>query len=240
MITHQPLIERDVRELPDGGRVAYCGHFGDDLDVVNVAYVSTNKFADELDEERHGGFIPWLAENGHTSPFRHQHLRFRIRCPIFVARQWMKHTVGCGWNERSARYVPFRADSDDVWAPGSWRKDSSKIKQGSLGPMDEDAQIAANMTYYGAVEASLKAYDDLLKMGVCREQARVVLPVGMMTELIWTTSLQALLHFLKLRCDAHAQEETRIYAEAIKDMVSHLPGRVFEHALATLDETPDE
>jgi thymidylate synthase (FAD) len=217
--------------LQDGGRVAYCGAFGDDLDIANVAYVSTDKQDDTFDPARHGKFIRWLWNAEHTSPFRHQHVRFRIKCPIFVARQWMKHTVGCAWNERSARYVPFEKDA---WRPVTWREGSEKIKQGSLGELPPNIQARATEVYFEGLNAAYKAYDTLLGLGVCREQARIVTPVGMMTELIWTCSLQSLLHFLALRLDAHAQKEIRVYAKAVYELIKNADEPVFNYALSVL------
>ena len=225
------LKELSSVDLPDGGRVAFCGSFGDDLDVVNTAYVSTDKFVETYNDDKHGHFEEWLWEQGHTSPFRHQHMRFRIKCPIFVARQWMKHTVGSAWNERSGRYVEF---ADEYWAPEAWREGAASIKQGSKGPLGLHDQYAADQLYRDGMEHALKTYRSLLAHGVCREQARAVLPVSMMTELIWTVSLQALLHFLQLRLDAHAQAEIQLYAEAVFKLAKHERGGAFARALGVI------
>jgi thymidylate synthase (FAD) len=230
MATYQILQELDVEQVEGGGRVAFCGSFGDDLDVVNVAYVSTDKYTKDF-TPHHERFEQWLWDEGHTSPFRHQHLRFRVTCPIFVARQWMKHTVGSAWNERSGRYVEF---DEDYWMPAEWREGSDKIKQGSLGRLDKDTEHAASLLYESACASAISAYYDLLKLGVCKEQARAVLPVSMMTELVWTVSLQALLHFFTLRLDKHAQREIQVYAQAVYDLVKRERSGAFANALGVI------
>jgi thymidylate synthase (FAD) len=216
--------------LPDGGSVELQGFFGDSLDICNVARESTERHKEVYGPED-GRLIEYLWENEHTSPFRHQFIRFHIRCPIFVARQWMKHVVGCAWNERSARYVRFSTDKHGFWRPTVWREGDQKIKQGSLGPLPDVDQGDATRIYDDAVEHSFRAYEALIELGVCREQARAVLPVSMHTGLVWTASLQALAHFLNLRLDSHAQEEIRVYAQACHDLALRAGGGVFREAL---------
>lgn len=218
---------RDIVELPDGGSVELVGFFGDSFDVADVARTSTERRGGGSEER----LVKYLWEHEHTSPFRHQHLRFHIRCPIFVARQWMKHVVGCAWNERSARYVEFSADSHGFWEPTEWRRGDERIKQGSAGPLSADEQLEADEVYGSAMRAAYDAYTRLISLGVCREQARAVLPVSTHTELVWTASLQALMHFLKLRLDAHAQAEMRMYAEACRDLTMAANKGAFKCAL---------
>ena len=143
-------------------------------------------------------------------------LQFRIKAPVFVLRQWMKHQVGCAWNEISGRYVTFK---DEVWLPQRWRAQSAKLKQGSEGPLDDVDALAASLIYQEAVTQSLMAYHHLLRLGVAKEQARLILPLSLMSECYWTASLHAVIHFLKLRLDLHAQEEIRDFARAVEKLV---------------------
>lgn len=196
--------------VQNDGFVRYEDHLGDDMRVVNAARVSYKKFKETWDDtdER---LLNFLWENEHTSPFRHPMITFTIRAPIFVLRQWMKHQVGCAWNEQSARYTELR---NGFFVPQTWRLQASKNKQSSYGEILEPTkafEILDNV--YKTVE---KGYDDLLALGVCREQARILLPVASYSECMWTASLQAVLHFLRLRTDENAQKEIRDYAVAIE------------------------
>jgi thymidylate synthase (FAD) len=185
--------------------------FGEDLCVANAARASFGKFKATMDDkdERLIDFLT-RGDNEHTSPFRHNFARFSCRAPIFVARQLAKHQVGMAWSETSLRYVR----AGDVWAPEVWREQSEDKKQGSGGPISE--QVYASFLYRRAVERAIAAYDDLLLAGVCREQARAVLPTGVYTEWKWSGTLQAWAHMCKLRCAPDAQAETRELAEKIR------------------------
>jgi thymidylate synthase (FAD) len=182
---------------------------GTDLSVSRTARVSFNKWTDEF-TDKDAKLISYLADHEHTSPFRHCFASFRCKAPIFVARQLAKHQVGLSWNEVSLRYVR----AGDVWSPAEWREQSEDKKQGSGGPIK--AQAKADLAYAAAVEAALSAYDELLRIGVCREQARAVLPTGVYTEWVWSGSMQAFAHMCRLRCAPDAQAETRELAEQIR------------------------
>lgn len=196
------------------GFVRYEDHMGDDQRVVNSARVSYKKFKEGWDSSD-DKLLNYLWDNEHTSPFRHPQITFTIRAPIFVLRQWMKHQVGCAWNEQSARYTELR---NGFFVPETWRLQSAKNKQSSYGELlepDKAFNILSNV--YDVVE---RGYNDLLALGVCREQARILLPVSSYSECMWTASLQAIMHFLKLRTDSASQEEIREYAYAIEKIAS--------------------
>jgi thymidylate synthase (FAD) len=198
-----------------GGLVELVDVMGDAVTVVNAARVSMGRHVTDLgDADRK--LLRYLWEHEHTSPFRHVTLQFRIKAPVFVLRQWMKHQVGCAWNEISGRYVTFK---DEVWLPQRWRAQSAKLKQGSEGPLDDVGALAASLIYQEAVTQSLMAYHHLLRLGVAKEQARLILPLSLMSECYWTASLHAVIHFLKLRLDLHAQEEIRDFARAVEKLV---------------------
>lgn len=206
----------DFVKVHNDGFVRYISHLGDDLSVVNCARVSYNKKKDEFGEKDQK-LLEYLWENEHTSPFRHQYVSFTIRAPIFVLRQWMKHTIGCSWNEQSARYTELR---HGFFRPSIWRVQDTNNKQSSLGEIvtPDTANDILDKTY-NVIE---KAYNELLALGVCREQARIVLPVGAYSECVWTASLQAIMHFLALRKASGAQSEIRDYAIAIETIVKQL------------------
>ena len=208
------------RIATQSGSVQLVDVMGSPLSVVNSARVSMGKQADEM-SEADWRLIDYLWSHEHTSPFRHVQFQFHIKAPVFVLRQWMKHQVGCAWNEISGRYVQF---DHEAWSPDAWRAQADKIKQGSAGPMVEDDALRAQMIYDRAIEASFKAYEELLSAGVCKEQARACLPLSLMSECYWSCSLHALIHFLQLRLDHHAQFEIRCFAEAVRESVSAVEG----------------
>jgi len=219
------------RIATQSGSVQLIDVMGSPLSVVNSARVSMGKQADEM-SEGDWRLIDYLWSHEHTSPFRHVQFQFHVRAPVFVLRQWMKHQVGCAWNEISGRYVQFE---HEAWSPDAWRAQADKIKQGSAGPMAEDDALRSQMIYDRAIEATFKAYEELLSVGVCKEQARACLPLSLMSECYWSCSLHALIHFLKLRLDHHAQVEIRAYARAVLDSVLTVEGmpRLLSIALST-------
>lgn len=218
------------RIATQSGSVQLVDVMGSPLSVVNSARVSMGKQVDQM-SEGDWRLIDYLWSHEHTSPFRHVQFQFHLKAPVFVLRQWMKHQVGCAWNEISGRYVQF---DHEAWSPDAWRAQADKIKQGSAGPMAEDDALRAQMIYDRAIEASFKAYEELLSAGVCKEQARACLPLSLMSECFWSCSLHALIHFLKLRLDHHAQLEIRCFAEAVRESVSAVEGmpRLLSIALA--------
>ena len=176
---------------------------GNDLTVVNAARVSyskTKKSFDISDEK----LIKYLAEHNHWSPFAHASLQFRIKAPIFVARQLVKHQIGLTWNEVSRRYVDF---PPELYKPDSWRGRPKNSKQGSDGEIELDQTINHNIET--AMESCVILYNTLLQKGVAPEQARMVLPQSMMTEWYWSGTLYAFSRVCNLRCKPDTQKETR-------------------------------
>ena len=179
---------------------------GSDLTVVNAARVSygKNKEVFEASDEK---LISFLARHNHWSPFAHCTLQFRIKAPIFVARQLVKHQVGLSWNEISRRYVDYEPE---FHAPTVWRGRPTDSKQGSAGEVNVDEE------YYNRYVNGCKVYYNLLlNQGVAPEMARMVLPQSMMTEWYWTGTLYAFARVCDLRCAKDTQEETRIVADSI-------------------------
>ena len=203
------------------GFVILEASMGSAVSIVNAARVSMGKKVEQITEPDRR-LLRYLWEHEHTSPFRHVQLQFHIKAPVFVLRQWMKHQVGCAWNEISGRYVTF---NQEAWTPDVWRSQSPVIKQGSGADL-EDGSDAAEL-YASAMRNSFNAYEALLALGVAKEQARMVLPLSLMSECYWTASLQAVIHFLRLRQDGHAQAEIRLFADAVRELVKQVEGLDF-------------
>jgi thymidylate synthase (FAD) len=188
---------------------------GSDLSVVNAARVSFNKQTTEM-ADKDAKLIDYLAKHKHKSPFNHCFMSFRVKAPIFVARQLVKHEY-LPWNEVSRRYV---TDEPEFYIPDGWRMSADNVKQGSGGLLvDQGTQkeIALMTTQY-----SLDAYNTLMRNNVCAEQARMVLPQNTMTEWIWSGTLFAFAKMCKLRLDPHTQKETQEIAQLISNEASKL------------------
>lgn len=223
--------------------VEYVNHMGDDLAVVNAARVSFDKesnwelvdapqygcdpnelYTQHVLSEQDKKLINYLAKHNHWSPFAHNSITLRIKAPIFVARQLVKHQVGGVWNEVSRRYVD---DEPEFYFPEVWRGRSVNAKQGSDGvikfPLEPDG-FNHDMWFEEVVSSSLNCYNGLLESGVAPEQARMILPQNTMTEWWWTGSLMFFARVCKQRLDPHSQKETRDVAELIsKELLKLFP-----------------
>lgn len=189
---------------------------GSDVDVVNGARVSYGKFTDTL-SERDEKLINFLMEHDHTSPFEHNQFSFRVKCPIFVARQWMRHRMS-SYNEISYRYVKSALE---FYIPNKWRAQDTHNKQSSIAPFENEALLER---YKETLAECSRTYEHLLENGVCREQARGLLPTCTYTEFIYTVNLHSLTNFLRLRLHPGAQWEIRVYAEGmLKLALPHFP-----------------
>jgi thymidylate synthase (FAD) len=188
--------------------------------VVNAARVSYGKSKDDIDQKDEK-LINFLVEHKHVAPFRHAQLQFRIECPIFVERQLFKHQVGMSANSISGRYVDF---SDNYFTVKSLRKQSKSSKQGSEGELDRPDLIDKMNSL---VEQSSQLYKDLCDAGVAKEQARIILPLCLETQFIWTGSLLAFMHFWALRLKNDTQEETRLLALEMLNLVKSIDGEPF-------------
>ena len=190
-------------------KVEMIDKMGSDLSVVNAARVSYAKIKGQF-EDKDTKLISFLAKHGHWSPFAHASLSFRIRAPIFVARQLVKHQVGLSWNEVSRRYVSYEPELYNI---DEWRGKPVNSKQGSSGTIE--LSDLAKLTYSKMMEGCKILYDQLLSEGVAPEQARAVLPQSMMTEWLWSGTLYAFARVCNLRCKPDVQKETREVADRI-------------------------
>ncbi len=199
-----------VRVL-DHGFVRLDDAMADDLSVVNGARVSFARRKEEMDESDEG-LIRFLMRDRHGTPFEHNSFRFHIRAPIFVAREWFRHRVG-SFNEFSMRYA--RA-TDDFYVPEVEDVRSQVGKPGaySFEPVSAEVAETTREELAAVYESAYAAYQRLTELGVARELARCVLPVGAYTEFYWTVNARSLMNFLSLRASEHAQREIRRYAEA--------------------------
>lgn len=188
--------------------------FGSDLTVVNAARVSLGKEVDEFGE-KDARLIKYLAEHNHISPFFHPQARFRLKMPIWMAREWFRHTVGFARNEVSRRYV----DSEPTFhLPRAIRMRAPNKKQGSTTEEHPNSEEILE-SIRASCESSYETYATLLAGGVPPEQARMVLPQNMMTEFIETGSLAAYARLVNLRKTEDAQKEIRDVAEEVSSLL---------------------
>jgi thymidylate synthase (FAD) len=210
--------------------VSLVDYLGSDLSVVNAARVSFDKMSDweEIPGQDDGvqlssqdtKLIKYLAKHNHWSPFAHTSVQLRIKAPIFVARQLVKHQVGLVWNEVSRRYV----DSEpEFWLPKVWRgRPEGSIKQGSSGVVTHVQGVSIDHAARYATNQALITYNQMLNAGVAPEQARIILPQNMQTEWYWTGSLMFFCRVCRERLAPGAQQETREVAEQIAEIVAPL------------------
>ena len=192
---------------------------GTDLTVVNSARVSFDKKSDwnkdipatgikEL-KESDVKLINYLAIHNHFTPFTHPTITLRENVPLFVARQRFKHMVGFSYNEVSRRYVD---SPPEFYEPKEWRRRASNAKQGSSNEIVDISKGAYMNEYQKALKSCEWTYNHLLRLGVCPEQARMVLPQSMYTSYYVTGSLYAFARAYNLRSDPHAQQEIQYLA----------------------------
>ncbi|MCG2756679.1 FAD-dependent thymidylate synthase [Candidatus Dependentiae bacterium] len=182
---------------------------------ARVSHAASGKTG--LDAEKDKGLMNYLAENFHLTPFEHQSATFKIVTPFIVARQWMRHRTQ-SYNEVSMRY-----SADPVgkfYYPEIWRLQASTNKQASLGEVENQKECSNVLEK--AYENSLSAYNKLLELGACREQARLIVPVGNYTEFYATANLRNWYAFYKLRIANDAQWEIRQYAKVIGEILSEI------------------
>ena len=213
--------------------VTLVDSMGSDLSVVNAARVSFNKQSFFVNEdawlendeqlklsEKDAKLISYLARHNHWTPFGHSFATFRIKAPLFVARQLGKHQVGLVWNEVSRRYV----DSEpEFYSPGHLRGRAENVKQGSAETASELKNEGTEYPHRDfVIQSCLDLYNGLLADGVAPEEARMYLPQNMMTEWVWSGSLAAFSRVCKLRLDPHTQKETQEVAEKLSENMSIL------------------
>jgi len=202
--------------IHDIGFVRLVDTMGDDMAVVRAARVSYGE--ESKGQEADQKLVNYMMKHNHGTPFEHINFTFHIKCPIFLARQWFRHRIG-SFNEISGRYVKL---DTHFWRPiedKDWRTNNKADKQasGTHGWREKDLQTMADQ-FGKAYETAMECYDGLLMMGLAREQARAVLPLGIYTEFYWTVNARSLFNFLKLRMADSAQKEIQDYANAVYEL----------------------
>lgn len=201
-----------IKKVLNKGEIELVQHCGSDLMVVNAARASYGRQVDKL-EAKDINLLKRLITEGHLSTLEHTLLTFRVKAPIFIARQWMRHRVGCSYNERSGRYCEPEFDffiPDNIDMKGEYAKDA-----------------------FGRFQEYIKGVYDILisHENFPREIARAILPQGLYTNFFFTCNLRSFLHFYGLRSSEHAQKEIRVYANAMLELIKEIPGNPFENTL---------
>ncbi|HEX9446419.1 MAG TPA: FAD-dependent thymidylate synthase [Dongiaceae bacterium] len=220
-VLYQPIA------LLDHGFVRVIDYMGDDSAVVQAARVSYGKGTKKVTEDR--GLIHYLMRHRHSTPFEMCEIKFHVKLPIFVARQWIRHRTA-NVNEYSARYSILDREFY-IPAPEQLAAQSASNRQGR-GNVLQGAEAARVLDLLKA--DSGRAYDDYAWMlnesedgsvvdpdrqGLARELARMNLSLNFYTQWYWKVDLHNFMHFLSLRADAHAQYEIRVYADAMLDVL---------------------
>jgi thymidylate synthase (FAD) len=218
-VTTPEVIPDDTVRVLDHGFVRLDGAMADDLSVVNGARVSFARRRQEMDESDEG-LIRFLMRERHGTPFEHNSFRFHVRTPIFVAREWFRHRIG-SFNEFSMRYA--RA-TDEFYVPDAADVRTQVGKPGSYSfeQVGDEIAEATRQKMQAVYETAYLAYEQLVELGVAREIARAVLPVGAYTEFYWTVNARSLMNFISLRNSETAQREIRRYAEACEGFLEKL------------------
>ncbi len=227
-----PALEEilyDAVPLLDHGFVRVVDYMGDDAAIVQAARVSYGKGTKQVNQDR--GLIHYLMRHWHTTPFEMCEIKFHVKLPIFVARQWIRHRTA-NVNEYSARYSimenEFYIPTQSQISPQSSQNHQGR-SEGETLSAEESARVLEILKNdaaqcYGHYEELMNADRegnilDENRQGIARELARMNLPANVYTQWYWKVDLHNLMHFLMLRADSHAQYEIRVYADAMIDMV---------------------
>ena len=196
----------------DRGFVRVVESVGGDAAVVRSARVSFGQ--ETKGEEKDRRLIRYLLTHGHETPFEHAFFQFHVKCPLFVARQWLRHRWS-SFNEISGRYTVF--DEEEYYVPEKKRIQEKVNKQGSeVADLTDEEHAAFAGRIREETDRAIAGYRRLLEEGVAKELARIVLPLNMYTQFYWSVNGRSLMNFLSLRCDVHAQYEIRQYAFAAR------------------------
>jgi thymidylate synthase (FAD) len=209
-------------QVLDHGELELLELLGEEQTICRAARVSTGKdrMLNPSEKVANDGLIRYLLTNRHGTPFEHVVFQFRVKAPIFVTREWMRHRIG-SFNERSGRYSKYEPK---FYTPRAFRTQTGKpgayVYEDLNGEPADHAQGLFNRVHHVALES----YQVLLELGVANELACRVLPTTLYTEFYWTVNARALMNFLSLRTAETAQWEIRQYANVIDGLfTSHLP-----------------
>ena len=201
-------------------KAEYIDHMGSDASVVKAARVSFAADGLEFDGERDSGLINYLAKHHHWTPFAHTSITFRMTAPVPIRTQCFKHKVGFSENEESRRYI---SSSPMFFIPQQFRKHpEGSVKQGSGEDMHPTGNKYWRRHFQTVNTMCLESYEMAIAGGMCPEQARFLLPQGTEVSWYWTGSLSAYARFYKQRTDPHAQQEIKILALEVGEILKPL------------------
>tara|TARA_Y100000994_G_scaffold224343_1_gene205941 strand:- start:427 stop:1362 length:936 start_codon:yes stop_codon:yes gene_type:complete len=214
-------------EVLDHGFIRVIDYMGDDSSIVQSARVSYGKGTKKISNDK--GLIKYLMRHRHSTPFEMCEIKFHIKLPIFIARQWIRHRTA-NVNEYSARYSIL---DKEFYIPSAENlaAQSAINNQGRGDALTDDEASNVIQILKKDAEQTYSNYETLLnessegniidesKSGIARELARMNLTLNTYTQWYWKIDLNNLLHFLALRADDHAQYEIRVYADAMLDIV---------------------
>ena len=211
----------------DKGFVRLEAFMGSDMDILKAARVSYGSHS--KGEEADRKLIGYLMKNHHTSPFEQVVFKFHVKAPVFVARQWFRHRVW-SYNEVSQRYKEI---DDEFYIPDTWRKKSKTNKQGS-----DETEILDHAGLSAQLGLDCKrAYENYkwyLDCGAAKEMARFILPINIYTEFYGKVDAHNLMGFFRLRSESHAQQETRVYSDAMAQIFKEKLPWTYEAFLSTI------
>jgi len=210
----EAILDKEFPVL-DKGFVRLVDYMGTDERIVQAARVSYGEGTKSVRQDK--GLIDYLLRNEHTSPFEQVVFTFHCKMPVFVARQWIRHRTA-RLNEISGRYSVMK---DEFYVPegADIALQSTDNKQGrSAEQLSPELQKQIQDELAAFQKQAYAGYSGLIDQGIAREVARINLPLSLYTEWYWQIDLHNLFHFLKLRMDAHAQKEIRVYAQAMHDI----------------------
>ena len=226
--SHKPeadaLLDKEFKVL-DHGFIRLVDYMGTDESIVQAARVSYGKGTRKVSEDR--GLIRYLMKNAHPSPFEMVELKFHVKLPIFVARQWIRHRTA-NVNEYSGRYSVMK---EEFYIP---KQEDIRFQavDNKQGRSEEEIPPQLQEEFLEFLKKSqdeeFKGYQKFVEAGLAREIARISLPLAIYTEWYWKIDLHNLFHFLKLRLDKHAQKEIREYAKIMAEMVKTVCPLAFE------------
>lgn len=212
-------------------KVEHIDHMGNDDSVVNAARVSFAKQADQYTEDQNARLIKYLARHNHWTPFAHAFVTLRFKAPIAIHAQCVKHQIGFAMNTVSRRYV---SDKPEFFMPEFRLAPEGSVKQGSGEVHPDNAHWQVN--YEDLMNKAVDLYLMMIDGDVAPEQARFVLPQGVMTEWVWSGSLQAWARFYTQRIDPHAQQEIQFLAQEVDKIVGALYPVAWDALTGVTDE----
>ena len=212
-------------------KVEHIDHMGNDDSVVNAARVSFAKQADQYTADQNARLIKYLARHNHWTPFAHAFVTLRFKAPIAIHAQCVKHQIGFAMNTVSRRYV---SDKPELFIPDFRLAPEGSVKQGSGEVHPDNAHWQVN--YEDLMNKAVDLYLRMIDGDVAPEQARFVLPQGVMTEWVWSGSLQAWARFYTQRIDPHAQQEIQYLAREVDKIVGALYPVAWDALTGVTDE----